>query len=102
MAFEGAIDEEPGEERIASRPANGGRHSRQHSLSLETRALLLALVSGAPAVAVALVLLWIHDYPAKVQWTLSVLVIGCWWGFSLSLRERVIRPLQTVSNLLAA
>jgi nitrogen fixation/metabolism regulation signal transduction histidine kinase len=63
---------------------------------------LLALVSGLPAVAAALVLLWIHNYEAKVQWTLSVLIVGFWWGFALSLRERVIRPLQTISNLLAA
>ena len=92
----------PEEEPVARRPRNGVRSSRRHSISLEGRALLLALVSGLPAVAAALVLLWIHNYEAKVQWTLSVLIVGFWWGFALSLRERVIRPLQTISNLLAA
>jgi hypothetical protein len=37
-----------------------------------------------------------------VRWTLYVLVVGAWLGFTAALRERVIRPLQTVSNLLAA
>jgi nitrogen fixation/metabolism regulation signal transduction histidine kinase len=102
MAYEGAINDKAEEGRIAVRSRNGIRSSRRHSISLEGRALLLALVSGLPAVVAALVLLWIHNYEAKVQWTLSVLIVGFWWGFALSLRERVIRPLQTISNLLAA
>jgi methyl-accepting chemotaxis protein len=39
---------------------------------------------------------------AKVQWTLTVLILGFWFGFALALRERVVLPLQTLSNLLAA
>ena len=38
----------------------------------------------------------------RARWTVAVLVIGCWLGFALSLRERVVRPLQTLSNMLAA
>jgi two-component system nitrogen regulation sensor histidine kinase NtrY len=102
MAYEGALGEKPEDERVATRPRKRARATRRHAISLEGRALLLALVSGLPAVVAALVLLWIHDYQPKTQWTLSVLIIGCWWGFALSLRERVIRPLQTISNLLAA
>ncbi|MGH9763750.1 MAG: sensor histidine kinase [Blastocatellia bacterium] len=71
-------------------------------MSHETQALLLALSAGLPAVAVALVLLWNHDYTAKVQWTLTVLIVVSWWSLSYSLRDRVVRPLQTISNLLAA
>jgi two-component system nitrogen regulation sensor histidine kinase NtrY len=102
MAYEGAITEKPEEERIDPKPRKAARASRRRSISLEGRALVLALVSGLPAVVAALVLLWIHEYTAKTQWTLTVLIIGFWWGFALSLRERVIRPLQTISNLLAA
>jgi nitrogen fixation/metabolism regulation signal transduction histidine kinase len=102
MAYEGAITDKPEEKRVATRPRNEARGSRRRSLSLEGRALVLALVSGLPAVVAALVLLWIHDHEAKTQWTLTVLIVGFWLGFGLSLRERVIRPLQTISNLLAA
>src|SRR5207247_7452414 len=38
----------------------------------------------------------------KVRWTRATLVVLAWLGFTQALRERVIRPLQTVSNLLAA
>src|SRR5438094_7790546 len=68
----------------------------------DRRILLLALLSGLPAVAVALALLWRGDFSSKTQWTLTVLLLGGWLGFALAARERVAHPLQTVSNLLSA
>jgi PAS domain S-box-containing protein len=47
-------------------------------------------------------LLWRGGYSVKVQWTFGILVIGCWLITALVLRERVVRPLQTLSNMLAA
>jgi nitrogen fixation/metabolism regulation signal transduction histidine kinase len=64
--------------------------------------LLLALMGGLPAVIIVMYLLWSGSYTIKVQWTLSVLVIGCWLGFAYFLLERIIFPLQTLSNILAA
>ena len=37
-----------------------------------------------------------------MQWTLTVLIVGAWLGFALAVRERVVFPLQTLSNLLGA
>ncbi|HSJ13228.1 MAG TPA: ATP-binding protein [Longimicrobiales bacterium] len=71
-------------------------------MPFETRVLLLALAAGLPGSIVGFVVLVIEDYSAKVQWTFGLLVVLFWWGFALALRERVIRPLQTLSNLLAA
>ena len=71
-------------------------------LRFDQRILLLALAAGFPAALVALILLWTGDYQPKVQWTLSVLIIGVWSGCSFSVRHRVVLPLQTLSNLLAA
>ncbi|HTC78103.1 MAG TPA: ATP-binding protein [Terriglobales bacterium] len=68
----------------------------------DRRILLLALLSGSPAVILALVLLWRGDFSSKTQWTLTVLVAGAWCGFAFAARERVAHPLQTVSNLLSA
>jgi nitrogen fixation/metabolism regulation signal transduction histidine kinase len=77
---------------------NGGRPR----LSFETRLALLALLAGLPAVLAAIVLLWIGDYPDRTRWTVAVIVAAFWLGISLSLRNKIVRPLQTVSNLLAA
>jgi two-component system nitrogen regulation sensor histidine kinase NtrY len=62
----------------------------------------LALIGGLPAVVIALILLWTGDYTVKVQWTLTLVIVAFWWGFSIALRERIVRPLQTLSNLIAA
>jgi len=62
----------------------------------------MALMAGLPGALVAFVLLWIGDYSAKLQWTLGLFVFALWWGFAFALRERVVLPLQTLSNLLAA
>jgi two-component system nitrogen regulation sensor histidine kinase NtrY len=69
----------------------------------EGRILLLALAAGLPAVATSLVILWwVGDYSSKVQWTLSVVIVGAWWGFAAAVRERVASPLRTLANLLEA
>jgi two-component system, NtrC family, nitrogen regulation sensor histidine kinase NtrY len=62
----------------------------------------MALGAGLPGVIISLLLLWLGDYTIKVQLTLTLLVIIIWLGYSFALRERVVRPLQTISNLLAA
>src|SRR3954466_6596964 len=71
-------------------------------LRFDQRILLLALAAGLPAALVALILLWTGDSTPKVQWTLTVFIVGVWTGCSFSVRHRVVLPLQTLSNLLAA
>jgi two-component system, NtrC family, nitrogen regulation sensor histidine kinase NtrY len=71
-------------------------------LTHDRRIWLMALGAGLPGTSIALILLWRGDFSAKVQWTLTLLVVGLWWGVSVALRDRVVYPLQTLSNLLAA
>jgi len=71
-------------------------------ISHDLRIFYYALAAGAPAVVTSMWIVWTGDYDAKHQWTLAVLIVGCWLGFSFSLREKVVQPLQTLSNLLAA
>ena len=70
----------------------------------DRRVFLDALLAGLPAVAVSAYFLWLDD-PApspKIQWTFSLLIAGCWFGFAAAARHRVVRPLQTMANLLSA
>ncbi len=71
-------------------------------LAHEHRILLAALAAGAPAVLIAMIMLWVGGYTTKVQWTLSVIIFGFWLGFGFSVRERVASPLRTLANLLEA
>src|SRR5215212_7701842 len=78
------------------------RRRRRHRFTHEGRITWLIIGAVGPSALVALALLWFGDYSAKVQWTLTLLIAGCGLGFVLSAREHLIRPLQTMTNLLAA
>jgi nitrogen fixation/metabolism regulation signal transduction histidine kinase len=68
----------------------------------DVRIFLLSLLAGLPAVLATLGLLAAGDYSAKVTWTVGAVVVVVWLAVSAALRERVLRPLQTASNLVAA
>src|SRR5438067_8300372 len=71
-------------------------------LRYERRIQLLALAAGLPGSLIAILLLWFGDYSSQTAWTLTILIAIFWLGFALSLRNRVVFSLQTLSNLLAA
>jgi two-component system nitrogen regulation sensor histidine kinase NtrY len=71
-------------------------------LRLDRQIFLLALGAGTPAAVTALWILWTEPYTPKVQWTLSVIILSTLFGLAASVRTRVVVPLQTLSNLLAA
>src|SRR5689334_22574818 len=71
-------------------------------ISHEGRVVLLAFLAGLPGSGVALWLLWASQAQARTQWTLTVVIVAAWLGFSMAVRERVVFPLQTLSNLLGA
>src|SRR6185436_15818874 len=49
-----------------------------------------------------LTLLFTGDMRPRTQWTLSIVIVVFWLIVAALLRERVVRPLQTLSNLLGA
>ncbi len=95
-----------------STPAKQSKHTstipsldpglKRGRIKFERRVTLLALAAGFPAVALSALLLWLNGYSAQIQWTVDLLLVIVWLTVSLNLRQRVIRPLQTLSNILAA
>src|SRR5215472_15161122 len=71
-------------------------------LSYEGKIGWLTFAGVAPAIVIALALLWFGDHSAKLQWTVTILIVGWLIVFVSSGREQIVRPLQTLSNLLAA
>lgn len=71
-------------------------------LRFQTRILLLALLGGLPGGLLGLALLWSSAATPRTQWTWSLITIGVWLWMAFTLRGRVVRPLQTLSNLLGA
>jgi two-component system, NtrC family, nitrogen regulation sensor histidine kinase NtrY len=75
---------------------------RRRRLGFESKVLWLALLAGVPGALTALVMLWVGGYGAKVNWTVGLLVTLLWIGFAVGVQGTVVRPLRTLSNLLAA
>src|SRR5687767_7996309 len=71
-------------------------------LKFERRITILALAAGFPAVALCAFLLWYDGYSAQIQWTIDLLLVLLWLGIAFNLKTRIVRPLQTLSNILAA
>jgi nitrogen fixation/metabolism regulation signal transduction histidine kinase len=71
-------------------------------LTHDQRVLACALLAGLPAVATAMGLLWFGDHTPRAQWTLTLLIVGCWLGFAFGAQRLVVRPLQTMANLLSS
>src|SRR5688500_3293033 len=71
-------------------------------LRLDQQIFLLALGAGFPGALTALWILWTEPYTPKVQWTLSVIILSTLFGLAASVRTRIVVPLQTLANLLAA
>src|ERR1017187_5056361 len=97
------MDSEAGGSR---RPAamTPSRNRRRRRMKYEGRIVIMAIMAGLPGSLVALIFLWLRDPTpqARTQWTLTVLIVGLWLGFAMAVRDRVVFPLQTISNLLSA
>lgn len=66
------------------------------------RVLVIATAAALPAVAVAMIFLWRGEFTSRLQWTATLFILGGLGIGLLLLQERVVRPLQTLSNVLAA
>jgi two-component system, NtrC family, nitrogen regulation sensor histidine kinase NtrY len=75
---------------------------RKKRLAHDQLVFLLSLAAGAPAVLACVVLLHLYVDDGKVRWTVGAAAVLVWLFTSLTVRERVLRPLQTAANLLAA
>jgi two-component system, NtrC family, nitrogen regulation sensor histidine kinase NtrY len=82
--------------------SEGRKGPRPPRLNFERRILLRTLLLWLPTFAVMIILLWVNDYSGQTRWT-AVILLGLFaLAMAFSLRDFVLRPLQTVSNMLSA
>src|SRR5262249_15876059 len=70
--------------------------------SFENRALVLAFGAASVPTAIALPLVWFGAYDLKSKLTLTLALAVGVLGFAFAVRSHVLRPLQTIGNLIAA
>jgi nitrogen fixation/metabolism regulation signal transduction histidine kinase len=88
--------------KIAATPSLDPALRRGGRMKFERRVTFMALAAGFPAVVLCAALLWYDDYTARVQWTVDLFLVLIWLGVAFNLKQRIVRPLQTLSNILAA
>src|SRR3954466_9550532 len=75
---------------------------RRVGLNFEHRVLARALLVSLPSFVLAAVLLWRIDLAPLTRWTILFFIFLLLGLTSISLRNLVLRPLQTLSNMLSA
>ena len=68
----------------------------------ETRVVLAALMGGLPALLLAIWAIAQPRWDSLEKWTLGLIVFGGWVAGAAIVGERVVRPLHTLSNMIAA
>ena len=86
-----------------SDPESSAAVHKDSPIGHEGRVVLLAFLAGLPGSAAALLMLWLWvGAKPQTEWSLTIVILFGWIGCALAARERVVFPLQTVSNLLGA
>jgi PAS domain S-box-containing protein len=75
---------------------------RSRNLTHEQAIFVYSLLGGLPALGFTAVWLWETPRATDIRATVILVVITCWLGFAAAAKNRVVRPLQTMSNLLLA
>ena len=64
--------------------------------------ILMSLLISAPGVLVAELLLWFSGHSGEFKWTITVFLVLGWMFGTSALHTQILRPLQTLSNMVAA
>ncbi len=85
-----------------SAPRTGKAQFKPVKLLYEKRIALFAVLAALPGVVFGTVLIWTHAWPTDVKIALTALEFFLWFVLSLTLLDQVIRPLQTLANVVGA
>lgn len=79
-----------------------------NTFTKSTHLFWLGLAGGLPALAVALVFIWIpadqrwFGHTHEFQWIATVLLAGCWWIVAYAVKSRTSYALGSFANMMAA
>ena len=80
----------------------GSEQFRRHRLLYERRIAIFAVLAALPGVVIATIMIWTHAWSRDVKIALTLLEFFLWFILTLTLLEQIVRPLQTLSNVVSA
>src|SRR5271167_825123 len=75
---------------------------RPSKLLFEKRIAFLAVLAALPGVAFGTILIWASAWPRDVKLALTALEFFLWLVLTLVLLDHIVRPLQTLANVVGA
>ena len=75
---------------------------KRNKLTFDARISLLTLLISAPGVAIAELFIWLSPHSLEFKWTVTLFIALFWMVGTSVLHGQIIRPLQTLSNMVAA
>ena len=76
--------------------------SRRSRLLFEKRIALFAVLAALPGIVFGTILIWTHPWTRDVKITLTALEFFLWLVLTLALLDQIVRPLQTLTNVVGA
>lgn len=83
-------------------PPAEGRRKTSFRISYDKVILLVAGLIVLPSTVLAILLLFNGNYSSELKWSILLLLVIVWLGGGSLLRRQVVRPLQTLSNMVAS
>ena len=75
---------------------------KRFRLLYEKRIALFAILAASPGVAFGTVLIWTHNWTQDIKISLTVLEVFLWLVLTIALLDQIVRPLQTLTNVVGA
>ena len=75
---------------------------KRFRLLYEKRIALFAILAALPGMAFGTALIWTHQWSQDVKISLTVLEVFLWLVLTIALIDQIVRPLQTLTNVVGA
>jgi len=76
--------------------------SRRSRLLFEKRIALFAVLAALPGIAFGTILIWTQPWTRDIRIALTALEFFLWLVLTLALLDQIVRPLQTLTNVVGA
>ena len=91
---------------MVSSPQPAGKAAQRKAprkrVQYERRINFYSFLTALPGILVSGVLIWLQPWTTESKFALSLLEAFVWWILALMLHEQVIRPIQTLANVVGA
>lgn len=107
-ATRGVLTDDPGLVQLSSESARyhvkelPEAQRRRFRLLYEKRVALFAVLAALPGIGFALAFIWTHAWTRDAKISLTVLLLFLWVVLTIALIDQIVRPLQTMTNVVGA